>query len=97
MSIVKIVDFVSCFQSKLRYELATDKPLTPITDGTSDNDASVWNTYLERESSRLSGDSDRGVTWFTGRWMHVECYAYRRMLQACRKTETLKEEDFFQV
>ncbi len=38
------------FKAQLRYELQTNKPLTPITDGR--DDEKVWNSYLESETAQ---------------------------------------------
>jgi len=79
--------------SKLRYELLTNKPLLPITDDSTD--AKVWNEFL----SFLKEESDDGqnATWFGARWLAVECFVYRRLLESLRKNSTeLADYDFFE-
>jgi len=56
--------------SKLKYEMARDRPLEPIpTDGEAYVD--IYNTEL-----KLLEDS-RKNTWFTAPWLYAECYLYR--------------------
>jgi len=61
--------------SRLRYEMQTSKPLTPLEDELPS--AAVWNTILEQERAR-----EGQVAWFESPWMLVECYMYRRVAQA---------------
>jgi len=74
--------------SKLRYEMQTNKELIEITDN--HDNSKVWNSYLTREK-----EEGEGVTWFTGSWMWVECYMYRRVFQSLFQINELRSFDFF--
>ena len=76
--------------SRLRYEMLTNKPLQAITDGF--NDAKVWNDFLEKLKQENEG---KDPTWFNTRWLTVECFVYRRLLEAMRKSTELANYDFF--
>ena len=75
--------------SKLRYEMQTNKPLSPLEDCHPSSGA--WNLYL---AARL--EEEGAVAWFSSSWMLVECYMYRRMAQAVNMAgPSLKGLDFF--
>ena len=76
--------------SRLRYEMLTDKPLQPITDGSSDS--KVWNEFLLRLKQENEGYDP---TWFGTRWLSVECFVYRRLLESMRTSSELANYDFF--
>ncbi|XP_029652906.1 damage-control phosphatase ARMT1-like [Octopus sinensis] len=90
--------------SKLRNEVQTDKTLKPIEDQRSD--VTQWNDYLvevmnlaaDNESSSSSSvkDGSANVSWFTERWLYVECYMYRRVQEAVELCEVLNRLDVFQ-
>lgn len=65
--------------SKLRNELQTDKPITPLVEKLADTD--IWNQYLEHQQSLVS-ETDGKPRWFCSPWLFVECYAYRRIHEA---------------
>lgn len=64
--------------SKLRYEIKTDKPLTLIEDD--QPDASIWNDTITKSKSLL--DKDKMASSFSGPWLVVECYMYRKIYEA---------------
>ncbi|KAJ1920772.1 Hairy/enhancer-of-split with YRPW motif protein 2 [Tieghemiomyces parasiticus] len=71
---------------RLRYEMTTDKPLTPIP---ADNqpDHEVWNRLLATEFP--------GATWFSATWLFSECYMYRRIYHHFAVTTQWRDFDFF--
>nr|XP_032803595.1 damage-control phosphatase ARMT1 isoform X1 [Petromyzon marinus] len=74
--------------SKLRNELLTDKPITPLTDGRPD--VGEWNAYLEAQRCLTAMPS-----WFTSAWLYVECYMYRRVQEAMALCPPLNDHDVF--
>lgn len=74
--------------SKLRYEMQTDKEISPLLDN--HESSKVWNNYLENEKS-----AGLGSTWFSAAWMWVECYMYRRIQQSFTEISPLRNFDFF--
>jgi len=77
--------------SKLRYEMQTNKPVTPLEETESDDDISVWNSYLVQQKERESNS----CTWYTAPWLWVECYMYRRISQAVFSVPQLRSFDVF--
>ncbi|XP_074645740.1 damage-control phosphatase ARMT1-like [Tubulanus polymorphus] len=71
--------------SKLRNELQTNKPLTPITDD--GRDAEIWNEYLQSRIDSLQ----QAPTWFEDSWLYVECYMYRRIHEAFQLSDHIRE------
>lgn len=67
------------FISQLKNEIVTNKALTilPIIENDSDNDAAVWNKYLEDKTEKEGATP----TWFNTEWLYCECYMYRRLAQ----------------
>ncbi|GAB1610393.1 hypothetical protein Ahia01_001325400, partial [Argonauta hians] len=47
-------------------------------------------------SSRKCKKKMKAVTWFSGRWLHVECYMYRRLQEAVLMSGELARIDVFQ-
>jgi len=76
--------------SKLRQEMMTNKPLCKIEDN--GIDAHLWNEYLERLKAE---NNEESVRWYNTRWLSVECFVYRRLLEAMRKSADLGTFDFF--
>ena len=64
--------------SKLKNEMQTDKPVVALTD-TERDDLAIWNKYLEEETFKNRGESP---SWFQSAWLYVECYMYRRIMEA---------------
>lgn len=72
--------------SKLKYELQTDKPFKLLNDGHSDT--SVWNEFLKSlDESKCS--------YYSGVWLHAECYMYRRLKSLFLESSTLRNFDYF--
>ncbi|KAJ1979878.1 Hairy/enhancer-of-split with YRPW motif protein 2 [Dimargaris cristalligena] len=71
---------------KLRYEMQTDKPLTPLLQ---DNmgDHLVWNSIMETYFPQK--------TWFSATWLFSECYMYRRIYQCFSLTTHWRDFDYF--
>lgn len=63
------------FLSKLRNELQTDKPVTPLEDELPDT--TLWNQYLDYQRNLSNGNGE--PSWFQSPWLYVECYMYRRI------------------
>ncbi|KHN76861.1 UPF0364 -like protein [Toxocara canis] len=76
--------------SEMRYHMATDKPLNSFNDDI--EDISIWNNQLELLRKTKS---ENDVTWYRMDWLFVECYLYRRIAGAFKKTTTLKQFDPF--
>ncbi|KAJ3501262.1 hypothetical protein NLJ89_g9417 [Agrocybe chaxingu] len=74
--------------SKLKYEMARDKPLIPIPD---DGEPHV-DTY-NSELAALAKDSRD--TWFTAPWLFAECYLYRLLRSFFVQTEHWVSTDPF--
>lgn len=71
----------------LRDEILQNKPFKLFYD--KKPDSSMWNSLIKvlvvREKNR----------WFSSDWLFAECYLYRRILGAFRRTKTLKDFDYF--
>ena len=59
--------------SKLRYEMLTDKPMVPISNGP---DVDQWNTVFQVYEKELEGAEP---SWFSVSWLFAECYMYRKI------------------
>ncbi|EDL03588.1 RIKEN cDNA 1700052N19, isoform CRA_d [Mus musculus] len=74
--------------SKLRNELQTDKPITPLVDKCVDTH--IWNQYLEYQRSLLN-EGDGEPRWFFSPWLFVECYMYRRIHEAIMQRQVYSQ------
>lgn len=63
--------------SKLRYEIKTNKPLMPIEGDQLDVD--IWNNTIKNSKSLVD---ENKIASFTGAWLTVECYMYRKIYEA---------------
>lgn len=63
--------------SKLRYEMKTNKPLMQMEDDRPD--VQIWNNTIEESKSLVDQDK---IASFTGAWLIVECYMYRKIYEA---------------
>lgn len=63
--------------SKLRYEMKTNKPLMQMEDDRSD--VQIWNNTIKESKSLVDQDK---IASFTGAWLIVECYMYRKIHEA---------------
>ncbi|CAG0920301.1 unnamed protein product [Notodromas monacha] len=82
--------------AQLRYELMTDKPLSPLNESELP-DVHDWNHSLEEARFDCAAKHE-DCSWFTAPWLLVECYLYRRIKDAFLKgsgTGKLKHFDFF--
>lgn len=65
----------------MKNELTTNKTLKPLRlhdgDNLSNDDAEVWNKYLE-EKIKLECEEPR---WYNTTWLYCECYMYRVLAQ----------------
>lgn len=61
--------------SRMRYQLMTDKPLDALECQTA-GDFEQWAFAMEEEKRRVSPQE---LSWFTGSWLFVECYGYRKI------------------
>lgn len=64
--------------SKLRYEMKTDKQLMLIEDD--QPDADIWNDTIKNSKSLV--EETKIASSFTGAWLTVECYMYRKIYEA---------------
>ncbi|KAG2220181.1 hypothetical protein INT45_005354 [Circinella minor] len=69
----------------LKNEMAADKALRPIAD--KEDDTADWNRHLANYFS--------GTTWFSGTWLFIECYMYRRLHELFRNTTCWRQYDPF--
>ncbi|XP_041279626.1 coiled-coil domain-containing protein 170-like isoform X1 [Onychostruthus taczanowskii] len=79
------------FLSKLRNELQTDKPVTPLEDELPD--AVLWNQYLDYQRNLPNGNGE--PSWFQSPWLYVECYMYRRIHAALAQNPPIDSFDVF--
>ncbi|XP_062496764.1 damage-control phosphatase ARMT1 [Pezoporus occidentalis] len=79
------------FLSKLRNELQTDKPVTPLEDELPD--AALWNQYLDYQRNLANGSGE--LSWFQSPWLFVECYMYRRIHAALAQNPPIENFDVF--
>ncbi|XP_054674774.1 damage-control phosphatase ARMT1 isoform X1 [Grus americana] len=79
------------FLSKLRNELQTDKPVTPLEDELPD--AALWNQYLDYQRNVSNGNGE--PSWFQSPWLFVECYMYRRIHAALAQNPPIDNFDVF--
>ena len=63
--------------SKLRYEMKTNKPLMQMEDDRPD--VQIWNNTVKESKSLVDQDK---IASFTGAWLIVECYMYRKIYEA---------------
>ncbi|KAK2589366.1 hypothetical protein KPH14_007908 [Odynerus spinipes] len=82
------------FISQLKNEIVTNKALKiiPIIENESDNDAIVWNQYLEEKTEKEGAVP----TWFNTEWLYCECYMYRALAQQFRLMNALRTYDPFE-
>ncbi|KAH6909443.1 DUF89 domain-containing protein [Coprinopsis sp. MPI-PUGE-AT-0042] len=73
--------------SKLKYEMARDRPLDPIEDD--EPLSEVYNQELK------ALESDKRNTWFTAPWLYAECYLYRLLRSYVAATCRWKAYDPF--
>ncbi|KAJ1944802.1 Hairy/enhancer-of-split with YRPW motif protein 2, partial [Linderina macrospora] len=72
--------------SKLKHEMVTDKPLTPLEDDGL-GDTHVWNDWLQKFFP--------GGTWYTTPFLTWETYMYRRIAMIFKRSEHWNSFDFF--
>ena len=67
----------------MRSQMQTDKPLTRLTHGGSDEN--IWNSYLEEVTKAFEAENPgEKPSWFKVSWLYYECYAYRRVNDCIR-------------
>nr|QZL12164.1 glutamate O-methyltransferase [Hydrometra stagnorum] len=74
--------------SELKYLVQTAKPISYFTED--DCDTQIWNSLIKREEAKLDE-----LTFYTGTWMFVECYMYRRVREIFYSRKIMKEWDPF--
>ncbi|KAF9480662.1 DUF89 domain-containing protein [Pholiota conissans] len=74
--------------SKLKYEMARDRPLERIPD-----DGGLSISLYNAELATL--EESKRHTWFTAPWLYAECYLYRLLQSFFLQTESWKEVDPF--
>ena len=57
--------------------MKTNKPLTQMEDDRPD--VQIWNDTIEKGKSLVDQNK---ITSFTGAWLIVECYMYRKIYEA---------------
>ncbi|XP_050294250.1 damage-control phosphatase ARMT1-like isoform X2 [Anthonomus grandis grandis] len=75
--------------SKLKYEIQTNKPLTPLDEASEEN--RLYNSHITKQASE-----DGETTHFNTIWLLTECYMYARIKDIFRHTTRLKDFDYFQ-
>lgn len=76
--------------SKLKAEIQTNKPMRKLVGDAPD--ISLYNKALAHQAVKISFP-----TYFNGNWLFVECYMYRRIMEAIEQTKSLKNLDPFQL
>lgn len=76
--------------SKLRDEIAANKPLVALEDDF--EDAAVWNAVLDKYTADGKGSPPR---WYDAPWLYFETYFYRRIFGAFYMSAKLKDYDYF--
>lgn len=76
--------------TKLRDEIAANKPLVALEDDF--EDATVWNAVLDKYTANGKGNPPR---WYDAPWLYFETYFYRRIFGAFYVSAKLKEYDYF--
>ncbi|XP_050039950.1 damage-control phosphatase ARMT1-like [Dermacentor andersoni] len=76
--------------SKLRDEIAANKPLVALDDDF--EDAAVWNAVLDKYTADGKGSPPR---WYDAPWLYFETYFYRRIFGAFYMSGKLKDYDYF--
>lgn len=74
--------------AKLKNEMVTNKPV-------SKTGSKVWDSYLQHVANLYFDGNPEDVTWYLTPWLHVECYFYRRIDDAFKLSEHLKNFDPF--
>ncbi|KAJ2777924.1 Hairy/enhancer-of-split with YRPW motif protein 2 [Coemansia interrupta] len=74
--------------SKLKHEMVTNKPLTPLPDDAC-GDISTWNTWLATYFA--------SATWYSAPFLTWETYMYRRIAAIFRRSEYWAKYDFFAI
>ncbi|KAI0072176.1 DUF89 domain-containing protein [Panus rudis PR-1116 ss-1] len=74
--------------SKLKYEMARDRPLDPIP-----NDGEAHVDIYNEELARLAKEGNG--TWFTAPWLFAECYLYRLLRSYFSESKQWKTFDPF--
>ncbi|XP_012260947.2 damage-control phosphatase ARMT1-like isoform X2 [Athalia rosae] len=82
---------VISYINKLKNEIPSNRPLTPLLNPSEENDVQIWNDYLD-ERTKLEG----GVpAWYSTPWIYCETYMYRRLAEGFNLTKTLQHFDPF--
>ncbi|KAH8094465.1 DUF89 domain-containing protein [Cristinia sonorae] len=74
--------------SKLKYEMARDRPLEKMPD-----DGEAYTDVYNAELERLEGEKKH--TWFTAPWLYAECYLYRLLRSYLNQTTQWRTFDPF--
>ncbi|XP_062608304.1 damage-control phosphatase ARMT1-like [Saccostrea cucullata] len=82
--------FIAGCISKLRNELQTNKAVIPLQDNAPDTE--IWNASIAAETER-EGEPPK---WFVSPWLYMECYMYRRIMEAILQCKVLHELDPFE-
>ncbi|CAD5224779.1 unnamed protein product [Bursaphelenchus okinawaensis] len=78
--------------SRLRYLIATDKPLEYLD--TEENDKAVWNDAIDSFKKKLG---EGNVSWYKTPWLFTECYMYRLLHEFFLKSHNIKDYDPFRI
>ncbi|CAD5231754.1 unnamed protein product [Bursaphelenchus xylophilus] len=78
--------------SRLRYLIATDKPLEYLE--TSLEDKQLWNGEIDKLKIELG---EGNVTWYKCPWLFSECFVYRLLHEFFLRSSNLKEYDPFRM
>ena len=72
--------------SELRYQMQTNKPMTPLQSGL---DVQEWSTVFDVYRKALEGTEPQ---WFKVSWLFAECYMYRRIQEMLQTRYCYVEE-----
>jgi len=78
--------------SRLKYEMQTNKVITDINDGGSDQ--KEWNEYIALHRIERSKPE---LHWFESSWLLAECYMYRRISSALMGSTLMASFDPFEA
>ncbi|VDN53914.1 unnamed protein product [Dracunculus medinensis] len=75
--------------TELHDSMTCDKPLVDFNDDL--DNVELWNNLLYKLRKENKGE----LSWYRLSWLFIECYVYRRIAVAFRRTKTLSQFDPF--
>ncbi|KAG8224895.1 hypothetical protein J437_LFUL004635 [Ladona fulva] len=74
--------------SKLKSDIQTNKPLTPLNDISKCSE--IWNRLLNTEKEKLNG---KDPVWFECTFLFCDCYFFRRLIEVFEISKTFSSFD----